>query len=413
MQIGGSMDAERWQFVSKFGYGLGEGAYSLKVKTSDKRVLQSGQHRRKPPSLQMELYLDEDWANVESLPACDRSSQGPARNMFPLLLNRETGEWGPAGDGFLLHVIRSHIWYFAVSDCDNVLGNKTIDLEYEFHSVQADGSELGIEARHMPVAESLAFFCFFFLLFRVAIRCRSIRESSGALHPAIWALAGAAAMQSASQLLHLLHLLRYTANGEGFWMLDVVSELLFMGSQVVHATLLIAIARGFTLLPMKTSEQDGPRLGFIATLAAHAALVGFGKLQEGSSSHRHHSNDGLSGWVIMIVRLLLLACFVSAARSTRARSGYRLEGFMRKFELAGSLYFLAYPLVFLLAQAFAPYLRQPIMQVGLLGMQAAGDLWLTDMFLSRGAYFKASQLSATLLPGGADGFCFAGLNKDD
>jgi hypothetical protein len=228
----------------------------------------------------------------------------------------------------------------------------------------------------------------------------------------IWVLGAAAVMQYASQFSHLLHLVSYQSNGVGYWTLDLLAEVLFMMSQVTHATLLIAIAQGYTLLHEKACQIELSRLVTFATLAAHAALVCFSKLEEGTSSHRNHKNDGLAGWTIMLIRVLLFIWFSSAVRSTRERGGFRLREFILQFQLAGSLYFLAYPVVLLVAQLFAPYYRHPIMQVGLFAMQATGDTWLACLFLSRGAYFKVSSLSSSLLPGGTGGSP-VGLSKGD
>merc|ERR1719379_1354517 len=223
-------------------------------------------------------------------------------------------------------------------------------------------------------------------------------------------------MQFASQVLHMGHLMRYRVNGEGIWVFDVMAEVFFMVSQVGLSTLLIAIAQGNTLLLDKNCSFDSSRLAFVATLAAHAALVCFGKFGEGTSSHRHHKNDGPVGWAILVIRLGLFCWFSRSARSTKEQGGLRLREFIHRFECAGSLYFLAYPSVFLVAQVFAPYLRLPIMQVGMLGVQGAAVLWLTDLFLSRGAYFKVSTLSSSLLPGATGGGSPVrsfGLNKSD
>eukprot|EP00927_Polykrikos_kofoidii_P055353 TRINITY_DN49625_c0_g1_i1.p1 TRINITY_DN49625_c0_g1~~TRINITY_DN49625_c0_g1_i1.p1 ORF type:complete len:457 (+),score=72.65 TRINITY_DN49625_c0_g1_i1:56-1372(+) len=400
LQIGTTAGATRWHYVSKFAFGIGKGQLDVRAR------LKKGSTQN-TSGVKMEVYLDEDWPRVESVSPCSEARRKMSRLQLYLNISQELGEWGPTAGTPLSQNIRSHIWYFAVADCDGSLGDQAADLEYELHAVQHDGSEFGVEAQYMLVTESVAFFGFATLLLSVAYRCRKIRESVG-LHPVMWALVGGATMQCASQVAHIVHLSRYSANGEGFWLLDVVAEFLFMGSQVVHAMLLIAIARGYTLLPGKSSTESAARLGFVATLAAHAALMCFGKLQEGTSSHRNHDNDGLSGWIVMLVRVLLLVFFLGSAKSTQLQAGSRLDDFMSKFQVAGALYFLAYPTVFLVTRIFAPYLQQPVSHVGLLFMQAAVDLWLAKLFLTRGAYFKVSTLSSSLLAFTSADFC-----KDD
>merc|ERR1719409_400600 len=78
--IGGASRADRWQYLTKFGYGLGDSTYSLKVKVQegqdDSHVAQL---KSRYASLELQLYLDEDWANAEALPACQWSREAPAR----------------------------------------------------------------------------------------------------------------------------------------------------------------------------------------------------------------------------------------------------------------------------------------------------------------------------------------------
>ena len=144
----------------------------------------------------------------------------------------------------------------------------------------------------MPIAEGIALICLSLLVARGIWRSAALRRCDGALHPVVWALAAGVSMQYLSQVFHLIHLFKYTGDGVGVTSLDVLAEVLFMVSQVGHATLLIAIAQGYTLLVEKDCKFDLARLSFIATLAAHAALVCFSKLQESTSAHRHHKNDG-------------------------------------------------------------------------------------------------------------------------
>merc|ERR1712046_320257 len=121
--------------------------------------------------------------------------------------------------------------------------------------------------------------------------------------------------------------------------------------------------------------------------------VGFGKVQD-ESACKHHENEGAVGWVLLSVRLMLFGWFVLALQASQREGGLRLEHFLRSFRVAGSLYFLAYPVLFAAAQIFAAYLRHSVLQLGLLAMQTTSSVWLAHLFLSRGSYFKVSTLSS-------------------
>merc|ERR1712110_396084 len=105
-------------------------------------------------------------------------------------------------------------------------------------------------------------------------------------------------------------------------------------------------------------------------------------------------HEGVVGWVLLAVRLLLYTWFLVGTQTLRHEGGSRLCAFLQRFQFVGTLYFLAYPAMFVFVQAFAPYLRHPIMYVGLLTMQTASIFWLANLFLSRGTYFKLSSLGS-------------------
>merc|ERR1719237_32721 len=127
---------------------------------------------------------------------------------------------------------------------------------------------------------------------------------------------------------------------------------------------------GYTLLSAKAAEMSLIRSIASVAFVVHALLVGFGKFQ-GDHSYKYHENEGLIGWVLLAVRALLYAWFVLSLRRSQQRGGPRLQPFLQQFRLAGSVYFLAYPVIFVAVQIFAPYLQHPLMHVGLLAMQTA------------------------------------------
>merc|ERR1712187_1009816 len=101
-------------------------------------------------------------------------------------------------------------------------------------------------------------------------------------------------------------------------------------------------------------------------------------------------NEGVVGWTLLVARLGLFCWFVAGIQGLRHESSARLNKFLLRFQIVGSLYFLAYPVIFGVTQVFAPYLQHAVMQIGLVLMQTAAALWLADLFLSRGAYFEVS-----------------------
>merc|ERR1712146_720997 len=115
----------------------------------------------------------------------------------------------------------------------------------------------------------------------------------------------------------------------------------------------------------------------------HVMVVGFRKIQD-ETSYTYHEYDGAVGVVMTVFRLLLYVWFIWAVRSTSSAGGLRLQGFMRQFGSIGTLYFVAFPAMYVFVMPWAEYLQHRLMSVGLLACQFATNSWLTGLFLTRG-----------------------------
>jgi len=390
LMIDGSVAGPRWKYLSKFGFGFGLGEYEVRLKLHGPARLNSSIY------LDFDIYLDEDWQHVQSLPPCKRESYSLSRKTLPLLLE-PSGAWGEWQSGAVEHRVRPHIWYFALSDCAISLPH-SLEVDFELRARQEDGSEFSIEARQMLGVHGAALLSYTIFLAIFAHYCLQRWYSVETLHPLIWAFAAALGLQYASQTSYMAHLLRYRTDGVGHWVLGAVSENCSMASQVIHTGLLIIIAHGYTLLASRTTDLGIVKLVMSVVLITHFALVGLAKMED-DAPYKHHENEGAIGWAIFGVRLGLLAWFLHAIRKSRNSAGLKLCAFLQQFEVAGAIYLLAYPLLLIFVQAFAPYLRHPILQIGLLAVQLASDAWFARLFLLRGVYFEVSTFSAPLLPG--------------
>eukprot|EP00931_Biecheleriopsis_adriatica_P017058 TRINITY_DN12367_c0_g1_i4.p1 TRINITY_DN12367_c0_g1~~TRINITY_DN12367_c0_g1_i4.p1 ORF type:complete len:447 (-),score=94.25 TRINITY_DN12367_c0_g1_i4:169-1476(-) len=397
LEFGGAQGDQQWHFLGKFGYAIGTGRYDVRL-----RLRQELGEEDDLPRPDLEVFLDEDWPRADGLAACRRALEVPARRSHSRIVPGEFGEWGRWHSGALFQKVRPHIWYFALSDCRDQYAGGIADasqrasysIDYEIRWTQFDDSELSLEMRYMPAASWCAITVLTILGFRLAFKCHSTSKSAGRLHPAIPGLAAAITLQWASQMLHLLHLRTYMQDGVGIHAADMLAEVLFELSQVAGASLLIALAQGYTLVRSKLRDlQLAPVVATVAMLQVLLAAVG--KLQ-GESSCKYHESEGMVGWIMLFLRMSLLAWFRSSLEALSSKGGAR------------AAYFLAFPAVFLFVQVLAPYLQQPVLETCMLSVQTTSLLWLADLFLARrGVYFEASELSASLLPGGAGAHCYS------
>lgn len=386
---------DHFHFASKFGYGLGKGEYKI-------RARQRSQKNSALPDLNhagFHVFLDEDWDSVESRPDC-RSRSSLARKTEQLELS-QLGEWSSWTKGTVSQNVRPHIWYFALSTCGQTWHPAPQSvIEYEIHMTQVDGSEFSFEMKTMLEWNCFVLMCLTVLFGRFVLRCRSFASRAGMLHQVVWILSAAMVLQYLAGCFHTLHLCIYKSNGNGIQLVDMLSEVLSMLSQVVVTTLLIALAMGYTLLASRDGHLKVVKLIGILSMVLHIVLVSFGKFQDEAAS-KYHENEGVVGWVLLSVRLMLLAWFIFAIQASLEESGDRLRDFLRSYRLAGAMYFLAYPLLFVVVQIVAPYWQHPVMQIGLLSMQTMSNAWLAELFLSRGTFFKVSALSSSFLPIGS------------
>merc|ERR1719343_1986816 len=183
----------------------------------------------------------------------------------------------------------------------------------------------------------LAGFVVFFYVF--VKRARKFGQSAGSVHPVIWTLAIAMITQFVAQIFHTSHLLMYSFDGDGIKALEVLSEILFMISQVMQASLLILIGLGYTLLQSKIGELDLMiPMSFIVGVV-HIMLVGFGKIKD-DAAYKYHENEGAVGWILLVMRVLLYLWFLWAVNSSSNEGGMGIKRFYFQFRLAGSIYFL-------------------------------------------------------------------------
>lgn len=400
LRLGGPRTENHWKYISKFGYGIGTGTFQIRFQLYQPKAIA---HAAK---VQFEVHLDEEWTDVEAMEeVCSRP--GKAKQIWDVDIG-PTNEWSEWVNGTLSQTIRPHIWYFAVSDCQHSLQNFTHRLRFQFHAQQESGSEFSIEMRWMLLANLIFLVAFGVFMYDFVRRTKQFLKSAGYIHPVISTLAIGMCVQFLAQILHTAHLAQYRADGDGVKALEILSEILFMLSQVTQTSLLILIALGYTLLQSRIGELDLmiPLCFMIGVI--HIMLVGFGKIKD-DVSYKYHENEGVIGWILLGMRLMLYAWFLWAVQSSQSEGGFKLRGFLSQFRVAGSVYFLAYPAIFVMTQFFAPYLQHGVMSIGLMMMQFGSNLWLASLFLTRGEYFKVSTLSTSDLPGG----CKVGMVKEE
>ncbi|CEM31130.1 unnamed protein product [Vitrella brassicaformis CCMP3155] len=390
---------KRFVYLSKFAFKIGNGSFKYRIKL--------GTHTNSPAleknvTLPLLIFLDNHWIEVDRLPACERSKKVMTTRQ---VIVQKDNEWSPWVTGVLHQSIRPHVWYFAFSDCQELLGPTSGPFPVMFESVmlQEDGSQFSYEllgTRFAAAMQALSYIVMMLVFLKRELELMRTQP----LHPIIQVLNVAILSSAAGSLLNMTHLFFYAHNGTGLTLCDVLSEVLSMLSQMLVTTILLLIALGYTLRTgdlAKVRVGSAPALPVVATVCVgHLVLVAIGNHMADDSRFKFHSNEGAIGWTIVCIRIALYAIFLVACSNTYLASpASRLQAFLRTYTIASSLYFLAFPLLFIVTSIFAPYLRHKIMSNGVWLVQIASLSWLATLFLiPKSQYFSVSSLGHGLLP---------------
>eukprot|EP00438_Fugacium_kawagutii_P027934 Skav234347 [mRNA] locus=scaffold1274:18093:24074:+ [translate_table: standard] len=264
----------QWKFISKFGYAvalgaIGTGRYEIRLKLRD--VLDQDQALPRPT---LEIFLDEDWPQHESVRACRRAQDLPARKTHGTLSPGQFLEY---------QTVRSHIWYFAplaeLLVAPVVFACYTVDYEIHWRS-RLSASSLSSHALHCSMTQYMPLATVLVLVILTAMACRFVVKSQSMRH----------------------------STGRGLPVADGFAEVLFMLSQVGAASLLIAIAQGYSLLSSSLSEA-GPQQTSIDLNVLKNAVLG--------TSHR--SQVELLVPVVAIVSVLHIALVAVGKLQAEAR----------------------------------------------------------------------------------------------
>merc|ERR1719502_199699 len=138
--------------------------------------------------------------------------------------------------------------------------------------------------------------------------CVRFKHSADQLHPIIWVLSTAIAMQFLATGFHFLHLLSYSQNGVGVKALDVINDILGAITQVLIQSLLILIGLGYTILQSNLGDLDIIIPVVFIVVIINVLLVGFSKIKD-DASYKFYENEGIVGYVMCAVRVCLWLWF--------------------------------------------------------------------------------------------------------
>ncbi|CAN0139953.1 unnamed protein product [Scytosiphon promiscuus] len=389
-----------WVPLTSFAFDIGTGQIEV--------VFPQGSLDGVPQGTKLIAILDEDWPQFLAEENCvvrDRLN----RWIVPLD-DPETTRDGEAS--FLTTIrqnVRPHNWYLVVSSCNGRnTPPKHTRIEMSATFTQPGGSHISYEDKLATKVIPAMLMGFTGAAAGIAHLFLQRKKEGGGMHPTLKFMLAALCMHWVFLAVHTLHLSAFAVNGRGFYLFDVLGEILHWGGQLLVSYVLVGLAYGWTLSSRAVQKFIPDDKNIVYLLAGclgflHLMFVILGRHVKTLSDDHHaksHSLDSAPAYFLVLVRLALLAIFLLGAIKTfEAEPNPVKRSFIGRLVVLGSLWFAAMPVLVLVAMICAEYVQEPVVTVGSLLAQTLGLSVLSWLFLTRNEYYKMSSLAHTgMLP---------------
>jgi len=203
--------------------------------------------------------------------------------------------------------VRPHIWYVVLLNCDVNGTAQLLDITYNLHFINQDGSEVGYDEEGL-----LALNIFYYIAFLLVGVVHGIAVfflwRKGVAHPIVLILAGVILFIIGSLFFVMIHWAVYSSNGVGANFCRVIGQLLMGTANVIFAVLLIAIASGWAItyhdLPRKWTILIITVVYFVCYLILFIIISATG--QTAASTQFVYAKGALLAFVIIYI----LVCWI-------------------------------------------------------------------------------------------------------
>jgi hypothetical protein len=110
--------------------------------------------------------------------------------------------------------------------------------------------------------------------------------------------------------------------------------------------------------------------------------------------HQFHDFEHLPGFLTVLLRALLWGIFVfGISRTLSSTPHIVMANLLKRLRIAGSIWFLAFPILVVATFLFPPYTRNQVITAASLTLQTAALAVMAKEFLTSSDYFRLSSLS--------------------
>ncbi|KAJ8030977.1 hypothetical protein HOLleu_27549 [Holothuria leucospilota] len=377
--------------ITEFCFSVGSGRVFYKINTTE------------APG-QLYLYPDDVWPQVISLEDCTQKIK-LAQHRVDLI--------GREGNFSMLHFDKQVFWraVYSPENMCNIDPKQMQTVYFQYHIQLFNADSHGVLSNQFSCEDTglLGFYeILAFLYFVIGCMCApSLLETlkkQGPMHDVLSMLTKVLCLQAFGALCMFIHLHYYSFDGEGSVLAENLAELLEICAQFGMLYMMLSLALGWTLSTSKTEVNSkvwrtSPHAKVVGCLAAFQGICIILEQLFSSSHSMYHSHQSILGILALILRTVLAILFAHYLYQvvSKERSVLR-KVFYKSFATYCFVWFLAYPVILLLAMFLAEEMQKRALVFGVTVAQSIAVIKLYRLFLSRSLYWEISALSAASLP---------------
>ncbi|CAG9326709.1 unnamed protein product [Blepharisma stoltei] len=382
---------QQWKYISKFAVDVGAGEWELKAKFN-KPINET---YKDDISLVASVYIDDNWDEVMDTNDCKTKVDLSRRERF-LFLN-PNGEWSEQLNGKLSQKLRPHIWYFAISDCEGKLSDKT-RIKVEMHFVNEGHSEFSTEDNGLVYLYPILLVLYLIALSGNIFRLIKMFQKTNDIETNVIFFNSSIGCQFGGIFFQCIHLWVYSYNGKGITVFDFFSQSLEIVSTLIITILFILMATGWTLKQKEFPDADVYIPVGLMVVLLNLVIVGLGRITD-DSYYKFSDYEGIIGFLLILIRIGLWGWFIYLIRGLMTKVHGKMSQFVTQFAALATIYFLALPALIIISWLFAPYFRNKVVILGSTVIQMGVFVFLTHLFSEKSTYYKISSMSDSVLPG--------------
>jgi len=253
---------------------------------------------------------------------------------------------------------RPRFWYAVIADCSA----QQLEAQYQITFLNPGGAwsrQFSFEEQGL-VGMHLAFFLFFVIGVSAHLYGVWQFHKSNSFHPLIRLLTSSILMEFVSIMCYFIHYAIYADNGVGAPGLKGLAEILHMAAVLLLMLLLLLIAKGWAITSNYLTDKNFLVVVISLFLLAYIALFIWDNVGRDPASTIYFY-DSVPGIIVICLRVVTLVWFLWYLWKT-----YQLETLPEKrkfyiyFGVVYVIWFVALPIIVIIAAALSPWVREKI-----------------------------------------------------